>query len=150
MAKCVERPQVAAGARKAESAGHGAKPDAVRERAIVALLAERTIGLAAVRCQVNEKTLRRWLADDAEFQAEYERARRATFEAGISRVQALSAKAIDALEDLLGADKFPAVRLGAARTLVEIGMHWHDADTIMRKLGEIETHQRQQHTGRRR
>ncbi|MDA1306897.1 MAG: hypothetical protein O2917_06510, partial [Acidobacteria bacterium] len=110
---------------------------------------ERTIGLAAVQCRVNEKTLRRWLADDAEFQAEYERARRATFEAGISRVQALSAKAIDALEDLLDAKKYPAVRLGAARTVVDIGMHQHDADTIMRKLDEIEAAQRQ-HQDRRR
>jgi hypothetical protein len=31
-------------------AGHGAKTDAVRERAILALLSEPTIGQAAARC----------------------------------------------------------------------------------------------------
>jgi hypothetical protein len=30
------------------------------------------------------------------------------------------------------------VRLGAARTVAEIGMHQHDAEIIVRKLGEIE------------
>jgi hypothetical protein len=41
----------------------------VRERDILALLSERTIGTAARRCGVNECTLRRWLAGDETFQA---------------------------------------------------------------------------------
>src|SRR5262245_61266581 len=99
-------PQVSAETR--DPRGHGAKSEAVRARAIMALLTEKSIGDAAARCGVNEKTLRRWLSADAEFQAKYAAARRATFEAGISRVQALSTKALDALEDLLGATKYPA------------------------------------------
>ena len=39
----------------------------------------------------------------------------------------------------------PAVRLGAARTMAEIALHQHDADTILRTLDEIE--QRQQGGG---
>jgi hypothetical protein len=35
------------------------------------------------------------------------------------------------------------VRLGAARTVAELGIHRNDAETIMRKLGEIEALQRQ-------
>jgi hypothetical protein len=46
------------------------------------------------------------------------------------------------LEDLLDAKDHPTVRLGAARTLVEIGMHQHDAATIVRRLDEIEAVQR--------
>lgn len=142
-------PQKPADAR--DSAGHGAKPAAVRERAILALLSEKTIGEAAAKSGVNEKTLRRWLSDDEAFKAEYAAARHAAFQAGISRVQALTARAVDTLEDLLDAKKYPSVRLGAARTVADIGIHQHDADTIMRKLDEIETFQRhQQHSGRHR
>ena len=140
-----ERPQKPAGAR--DPAGHGAKPAAVRERAILALLSEKTIGEAAARSGVNEKTLRRWLSDDDEFKSEYAAARQATFQAGIGRVQALTARAVDTLEDLLGAEKYPSVRLGAARTVAEMGIHQHDAETILRKLDEIEAVQRHQQNG---
>jgi hypothetical protein len=122
--------------------GHGAKPDAVRETAILALLTEKSIALAAERCGVNERTLRRWLAEDEAFKAEYDAARKATYQAGIARIQALAGRGVETLEELLDAKKFPAVRLGAARTLVELGIHQHDADSIMRKLEEIETAQR--------
>ena len=50
-------PQVSADVR--EKGGHGAKSEAVRERAIVALLSERTVADAAAKAGVNEKTLRR-------------------------------------------------------------------------------------------
>ncbi len=36
------------------------------------------------------------------------------------------------------------MRLGAARTVAEIGIHQHDAETILKKLDEIETQQRQE------
>ena len=68
----------------------------------------------------------------------------------MSRVQALTGKAIETLDDLLDAKDYPNVRLGAARTVAELGIHQHDAETIMRKLDEIEKHQRQQQgSGRR-
>ena len=130
--------------------GHGAKPAAVRERAILALLSERTIGAVARRCGVNESTLRRWLTEDEGFQADYTLARTAMYQAGMSRIQALTSRAVDTLEDLLDAKDYPSVRLGAARTVTEMGIHQHDAETILRKLGEIEAHQRQQDTERRR
>ena len=33
-------------------------------------------------------------------------------------------------------------RLGAARTVADIGLHQYDAETILKKLDEIETRQR--------
>jgi len=50
--------------------GHGRKPDPARERAIVALLSERSLTAAANRAGVSERTLRRWLADDRAFRAD--------------------------------------------------------------------------------
>lgn len=136
------RPQMAADGRTSEPAGHGAKPAAVREQAILALLSAPTITQAAAICGVGERTLRRWLTEDATFQAEYEAVRRATFQAAISRIPALTVKAVTTLADLLGTSKPPAVRLGAARTVAEIGMHQYDAETILRKLDDLEASQR--------
>ena len=113
----------------------------------MALLSERTVADAAAKAGVNEKTLRRWLSEDEAFQANYAAARQAAFEVSIHRVQALTAQAVDTLEELLDEKKHPNVRLGAARTVAEIGIHQHDAETILRKLDEIESDQRR-HQGR--
>jgi len=115
---------------------------------VLALLSEKSVGEAAKKAKVNEKTLRRWLSGDEAFQSEYAVARQAAFEAGIHRVQAITALAVDTLEELLGNTDHPNVRLGAARTVAEIGMHQHDAETILRKLDEIEDYQRRQQPGR--
>ncbi len=115
----------------------------MRERAILALLSERTIGQAAAKADVNERTLRRWASEDEAFQAEYATARQATFRAGINRAQVLTVKAIDTLDELLDEKKHPHVRLGAARTVAELGVHQHDAETILEKLDEIEAAHRQ-------
>lgn len=140
-----ERPQESADVRvAAKPTGHGIKSETVREKAILALLSENSLARAARRCGVNEKTLRRWLADDEEFKSQLSEGRRLMFEAGMNRVQALTLEAIRTLAALMGPRIAPAVRLGAARTVVELGIHQHDADTIMKKLNELEVYQRQQ------
>jgi hypothetical protein len=116
----------------------------------VALLAERSIGAAARRAGVGERTLRRWMTEDEEFQTALAAARGAAFEAGTSRVQALMARAVDTLEELLGAKKHPHVRLGAARTVAELAIHQHDAATILLRLDELERSQRERRTRSRR
>ena len=62
----------------------------------------------------------------------------------MSRVQALTGKAIETLEELLDAKINANVRLGAARTVAEIGIHQHDAETLLQKLDEMEADQRRQ------
>jgi hypothetical protein len=81
---------------------------------------------------------------EPEFKAEHAAARHAIFEGSINRIQALAANAVDTLDALLDVADAPSVRLGAARTIAEIGIHQHDADTIMRKLDEIEQWQQRQ------
>jgi hypothetical protein len=112
----------------------------------LALLSERSILAAAKRAKVSERTIRRWL-EEPEFKAEYDKARRAVFDVGINRVQALTAKAINTLDALLDASKFPSVQLGAARTIAEIGIHERDAETIMRKLDEVEAAMQRRQAG---
>ena len=139
-------PHVSADVR--EKGGHGAKSEAVRERAIVALLSEKTVTDAAAKAGVNEKTLRRWLSEDEAFQAEYAAARQAAFDAGIHRVQALTARAVDTLAELLDDTDHPNVRLGAARTVTEIAIHQHDAATILMRLDELDAAQQRSHQGK--
>lgn len=135
------RPQTAAGGRKCSGKGHGSRSEAVRDNAILALLSERTITEAARRCGVGERTLRRWLTEPA-FKAGCDAARAEIFQNAMARIQVLVHRAVDTLADLLAARKHPAVRLGAARTVVEVGLHQHEATTILRKLAEIEAAQR--------
>lgn len=118
--------------------GHGTKSDATRERAILALLSEASIGAAANRCGVSERTLRRWMTDDEAFKSELAAARTAMFQAGMHRVQALTSEAIDTLVSLMGRTVPPTVRLGAARTVAELGIHQYDAETILKKLDDLE------------
>jgi len=106
----------------------------LRDKAILALLSEKNIPAAAAKCRIGERTLHRWLTSDAAFQAEYSAARQAAFDAGIHRVQALTARAVDTLEELLGEKKYPSVRLAAARTVLDIGIHQHDDEIVLREL----------------
>jgi hypothetical protein len=114
------------------------------------LLSEGTIVKAATKCGLSEKTLRRWMADDEDFKRDLAEARRLVYDEGINRMQGLMPVAIETLAGLMRGIVPPNVRLGAARTVVELGTHQHDADTILRRLEEIETHQRQQKTAERR
>ncbi len=138
------RPQAAPRGRES---GHGSKSDAARQRAILALLSERTLQAAAAQCRVGERTLRRWLADDASFQEAYQAARGAAFEAGINRIHTLASRAVSTLEDLLDAERHPSVRLGAARTILELGLHQRDADGILQRLADVEALQRRRVDG---
>lgn len=137
------RPQPAAGGRNTQRNGHGAKSEAVREKAVLALLSEATIAEAAKQCGVGERTLRRWLVEDPGFKAQHDAACTAMFQVGMSRVQSLMTRAIDTLEELLSAKKYPAVRLGAARTVVELATQRHEGNIIMCKLLELEAAHRQ-------
>lgn len=141
----VKRPQKAADVRSnGNPRGHGAKSEIVRERAILALLSEATVGAAARRCGISEKTLRRWMVDDQLFRRELAVARNAMFQSGMTRVQALAGQAVSTLVALMCRTSPPAVRLGAARTVAELAIQQHQAEAIIGRLEEIEEHQREQ------
>jgi hypothetical protein len=57
---------------------------------------------------------------------------------GISRIQALTGRAVATLEELLDEKKHPNVRLGAARTVAELAIHRYDAETILKRIDDLE------------
>ncbi len=62
------------------------------------------------------------MAEDEVFKQELDSARRAMFEAAMNRLQPLAAQAVDTLAALLQPSVPPSVRLGAARTVAELGI----------------------------
>ena len=109
----------------------------------MALLSQRSLRQAARVAGTDERTLRRWLSDDASFQAAFAEARRSTFQIAMDRIQAVTGRAVEALEDLLAQKQHPNVRLGAARTILELSIHRHDAETIVERLAALESRQRE-------
>ena len=132
------RQQTAAdGGARAASPGHGAKSPALRAAAILALLEQKNLTAVAAQCGVSERTLIRWTNEDEAFKRELADARRAVFEAGIGRVQALTGKAVEALEACIGSDR-ETIKLQAARTVIEFAAYHYEAETIVAKLNAIE------------
>ena len=103
---------------------------------IAALLSGATVPYAALRAGVAERTVRRRLAD-AEFQTRL-RAAQAEYVAGITR--ALVGASIEAIAHLLELMRTapPAVRLGAARTIIELAGKWRFEGELEERLVAVE------------
>lgn len=117
--------------------GHGAKSEALRDAAILALLQERNVTDAAKASGVSERTLYRWTTADDAFKAELASARRAVFEAGMGRIQSLTCRAVDAIEDSLTSD-VASVKLQAAKTALELAAYCSERADLSDKLQTIE------------
>jgi hypothetical protein len=75
----------------------GRRSDAARERAVLALLNRPTVEQAAAEAGVSERTLRRWLREDAEFRAAYAEARSAAVDDALRQLQRGAGIAVRAL-----------------------------------------------------
>ncbi len=107
-----------------------------REKVLSALLESATISDAAIKCGLNEKTVRRYLAD-AEFQTEFRAARRSVFEQNIIRLQSLHAGAVDTLERNLNCEN-PSVEVRAAQIIVEATRRDFETLDVLSRLELLE------------
>jgi hypothetical protein len=113
-----------------------------REKVLSALLESATISEAAIKCGLNEKTVRRYLAD-AEFQTEFRVARRVVFEQNIIRLQSLHAGAVDTLERNLSCEN-PSVEVRAAQIVIEGSRKDFETLDVLHRLEALENeHQKQ-------
>ena len=130
--------------------GHGAKSRQQRSAAILALLEQPTLATAAAQCGVSARTLIKWTNTDEAFKQELVDARRAVFAAGISRIQGLTSKAVDALETCIGSGS-EQIKLRAATTALELATYQHESESIVAKLTAIEAQidAQRQHDGHR-
>ena len=97
--------------------GHGSKFQPKREAAILALLETGSLEEAAKKIGVGTSTLGRWLRRD-DFQALYRTARQRAFEAGLSRLHALTGQAVETLHRNLTCGR-PSVEIRAAAAILE-------------------------------
>jgi hypothetical protein len=107
-----------------------------KDKALNALLESASVSEAAIKCGLNEKTLRRYLAD-AEFQKEFRAARRIVFEQNIIRLQSLHAGAVDTLERNLTCEN-PSVEVRAAQIVIEGSRKDFETFDILERLEMLE------------
>ncbi len=107
-----------------------------QEKVLSALLESATISDAAIKCRLNEKTVRRYLAD-AEFQTEFRAARRVVFEQNIIRLQSLHAGAVDTLERNLNCEN-PSTEVRAAQIIVEATRRDFETLDVLHRLEALE------------
>ena len=108
-----------------------------REAAALALATGQTVRDAAVSCQVGERTLHRWLVEDAAFGARVFELRKELFGQAVGRLAKLAGKATDTLEQLLAADS-DSVKLQAARTILEAGCKLREQLEMEERLARLE------------
>lgn len=91
------------------------------EMAVLAFLQTGSLQEAAEKIGVSVATLARWMKRE-EFQTRYRDARRRTFEAGLSRLQALTGEAVETLQRNLKCGR-PMVEIRAAGAILEHARH---------------------------
>jgi hypothetical protein len=104
--------------------------------AIAALLVEPTIGAAANRAGIGERTLQRWLKNPR-FAKLLRTARRSVLEQAIGRLQQVMDKAVTTLErNLTCGEAGPEIR--AAGTIIVNAMKGAEQVDVLERLEEIE------------
>jgi hypothetical protein len=112
------------------------------ETAIAALLGCPTIEMAAATVGVSERTLRNWLKDPR-FQQAFRAARHQVVDLALARLQEAYGLAVTSLRDLLTA-RSEAVRLGACRAILELGVKLRENLDLEQRIAELEEQARRE------
>ena len=109
-----------------------------QQRAIVALLECKTVAEAAASARVGERSLYRWLAEDAAFRAALSQAEGDLLATTTRRLLGLQDKAVKALEYLLEQGESEGVRLRAAQVALELSLKLREQVSIEQRLTALE------------
>jgi hypothetical protein len=116
--------------------GHGAKLPRKQEAVIAALLDCGTVGEAAARVGVNERTVRRWLADEA-FSRAYKYARAEVLSLALGALQKATGEAVGALRGAMQGIATP-VQVAAARAVLEHALRATELLDLTERLDALE------------
>lgn len=108
-----------------------------QQKAIAALLSERTLGAAAKRAGIGERTLYNWLTDPV-FRAALRSAESAMLETVTRRLSAGQSLALDALETLITKAKHESTRRQAAVDWLNLSLKFIDTLDIDERLTALE------------
>jgi hypothetical protein len=104
---------------------------------VAALAAGSTNQDAAATAGVNERTVRRRLEDPA-FRAQVDEARRAAIDLAVARLSDSAAFAATTLRQLAEGAQAETVRLGACRTILELGLKWREHGDLTARIEQLE------------
>lgn len=108
-----------------------------QQKAIAALLSERTLGAAAKRAGIGERTLYNWLAEPS-FRTALRSAESAMLETVTRRLSAGQSLALDALETLITKAKHESTRRQAAVDWLNLSLKFIDTLDIDERLTALE------------
>jgi len=108
-----------------------------QQKAIAALLSERTLGAAAKRAGIGERTLYNWLGEPA-FHTALRSAESAMLETVTRRLSAGLSLALDALESLITKAKHESTRRQAAVDWLNLSLKFIDTLDIDKRLTALE------------
>jgi len=118
------------------------KPEKVitvkQQKAITALLSERTARDAAKKAGVNEKTLYTWLNSDAAFRSALREAESGLLETVTRRLGVGQSLALDTLESLIQKAKHESTKLTACVSWLNMFVKYRDMKDIDERLTALE------------
>jgi transcription elongation GreA/GreB family factor len=113
-----------------------------QEQSITALLVQGSLQAAAAASGINEKTLRRWLREDAAFQMAYRDARRQVVQQAIVQVQQATGDAVETLRNVMQDPEAPAsARVSAARVVLDTAIKAIELEDLEQRIVALETQQ---------
>jgi hypothetical protein len=118
----------------------GRKTSLSQAKAVAALMAVGTVAEAARLANVGERTLFRWLSEDAGFRAELATAEGQAITAAARRLVGLSDAAISTVAAVIDdPDATPANRLRAAGMALEYCVTWRELSSLEARIGALES-----------
>src|SRR4029450_4576524 len=110
-----------------------------QEQSITALLVQGSLQAAAAASGIHEKTLRRWLREDAVFQLAYREARRAVVQHAITQVQRATGEAVETLRSVMQDAEAPAsAKVSAAKTILETAVKGIEIEDLAARIAALE------------
>jgi len=110
-----------------------------QQRALVALLGAPSIAAAARQAGIGERTIRRWLHDDLEFQTELRQMRGQHLTQAATRLQSTATRAVQALVDLLASkDRIEPGRAALVRTALDFAFRAGSYTDLAERIEELE------------
>jgi hypothetical protein len=109
-----------------------------QQKFLTALIAAPSLGVAAGRVGLSERTASRYLADP-DFQDAYRAAQREALAVAMGKLSSLTGAAVATLQALLTDDTVPpAVRLAAAKAILDTAVKWVDTADLQERLAALE------------
>jgi hypothetical protein len=110
-----------------------------QEAALLGLLTQPTIGLAAAQAKVGERTITRWLAEDEAFKSEYLRIRQEIVNNAVFQLQKATNNAVNSLISVMNDPEAPAsARVRAATAVLEQALRALETEGLEERIAVLE------------